>query len=142
MSLVAREALAEVVRRFHEEYFNRGTLEGVEALCTPDVVLHHGGSTSDLAGAVQLASAFLAGFPDGRNTIEDVVLADDRVVTRGVFRGTHRGAFFGIPPTGRPVAMTWIGVDRFEGDRIAERWVEQDTLGLLRQIGAAPAPAG
>ena len=37
--------------------------------------------------------------------------------------------------------MTWIGIDRFEDGKIAEKRIEQDTLGLMQQLGALPAPA-
>ena len=33
----------------------------------------------------------------------------------------------------------FMSIDRFEGDRIAERWEVGDLLGLLQQIGAIPS---
>jgi steroid delta-isomerase-like uncharacterized protein len=87
-----------------------------------------------------MALGFLAAFPDGHITIEDQVAEDDAVATRGTFRGTHLGPFEGLPPTGRHVTMTWIGIDHLAGDRIIERTVEQDAFGLLQQLGAIPAP--
>ena len=35
-----------------------------------------------------------------RRVIEDLIAEGDMVVRRGFFRGTHRGEFQGIPPTG------------------------------------------
>ena len=60
------------------------------------------------------------------------------VVQRWTFRGTHRGAFQGIPPTGNQVTLTGISIWRFDDGRIVESWHELDTLGLLQQLGAIP----
>ena len=66
-----------------------------------------------------------------------MVQARDKVVTRLTGRGTHRGEFLGIPATGRPVEVTSVGIDRIAGNRIAERWLVADVLGLMRQLGIA-----
>ena len=46
-----------------------------------------------------------------------------------------------MPPTGRSARITGQHFFRFEGGRIAETWVSADTLGLMQQLGLAPAPA-
>lgn len=72
------------------------------------------------------------------------VAENDRVVTRWTARGTHRGDFMGIPPSGQHGAITDITFDRVTNGRVAECWTNSDDLGLLRQIGAIPevGPAG
>ena len=52
------------------------------------------------------------------------------------FTGRHVKPIFGIEPTGRPVSWTSIEVYRVENNLVAERWVQADTAGLMRQIGA------
>ena len=64
------------------------------------------------------------------------------VAARIRFRGTHRGGFMGIPATGRAVTFTSMEFNRVVGGRVAEHWVLIDLLGLLQQLGAAPAPHG
>ena len=59
------------------------------------------------------------------------------VATRWVARGTHRGAFEGIPATGRDVVMTGTDIDRIASGKVAECWAQVDVLGLMRQLGAA-----
>ena len=54
---------------------------------------------------------------------------------------THRADFIGIPATGQAVVISSLNLFRFQGDRIAEHWVEYDTYGFLQQLGAAPVPA-
>jgi predicted ester cyclase len=39
-----------------------------------------------------------------------------------------------------PLRLTGITIERVVGGKIAEVWVNRDDLGLLRQLGAVPAP--
>jgi predicted ester cyclase len=63
------------------------------------------------------------------------------VMTRGTTTGTHQGPFGEMPPTGKSISVQWVMVSRFEGDRIAEDFEVYDSLGLMQQLGAVPAPA-
>ena len=40
----------------------------------------------------------------------------------------------GIPPTGRKIRITGISIMRFERGRAIEEWIEEDGLGLMRQL--------
>jgi steroid delta-isomerase-like uncharacterized protein len=86
-------------------------------------------------------AGFFAALPDLTATMEDLVVAGDRVVGRFVYRGTHAGEFMGIPATGRPVEMRSIDIWRVEDDMFVEHWDELNTLQVLQQIGALPAGA-
>lgn len=59
----------------------------------------------------------------------------NKVVIHITFTGRHIGTFMGMPPTGKPVMWTSIEVYRIEDGKIAERWVQADTTGLMRQLG-------
>ena len=74
------------------------------------------------------------GFPDIEVDVEDVVAEGDRVVVRLRFRGTHRGPFQGIGPTGRRVAFGAIRVYRLADGLVVETWAHQDSMGLVRQL--------
>ena len=80
-------------------------------------------------------SLYLTAFPDARFTVEDELAEGDRVVSRSTLRGTHQGEFMGIPPTGKPVTVTGMSIDR-----IVEGWLNFDGLGMLQQLGVIPAP--
>ena len=73
--------------------------------------------------------------------IEDQVAEGDRVVTRWTARGTHTGPFAGLSSTGRTYEFTGTSTHRVAADRVAECWTDMDEIGLLRQLGAVPAPA-
>jgi steroid delta-isomerase-like uncharacterized protein len=89
----------------------------------------------------QFWAGFFAALPDLTATMEDLVIAGDRVVGRFVYRGTHAGEFMGIPATGRRVEMRSIDIWRVEDGMFVEHWDELNTLQVFQQIGALPVGA-
>jgi steroid delta-isomerase-like uncharacterized protein len=87
---------------------------------------------------------FFTAFPDLTATMDDLVMAGDKVVGRFTYRGTHRGPLLGIPPTGRPVEMHSIDIWRVAGSEFAEHWDELNLLEVFQQLGVIPplGPAG
>lgn len=83
-------------------------------------------------------AGFFAAFPDLQATMEDLVVAGDRVVGRFVYRGTHTGPFFGIAPTGRPIQMRSIDIWRVGEGEFVEHWDELNMLELMQQLGVIP----
>jgi predicted ester cyclase len=75
-----------------------------------------------------------AAFPGYQLTPEDMIAEGDKVAVRFMFRGTHRGPFAGIAPTGRAVSMPGIIIYRVANERIVEHWLQIDTPALLQQL--------
>lgn len=74
------------------------------------------------------------GFPDLTIRIEDVMAEGDWVTARVTMRGTHRGEFQGIAPTGKRVEVRAIDMFRIEDGKIIEHWGHaDDPTGFLRQ---------
>ena len=128
-----------LVRRFVEEVVNRGDTRLLADLVAARHVRH--APDGDLYGreGVRIDVAeWRSGFPDLRLEVEDQVAEGDRVASRFRLRGTHDGPFLGVAPTGRPVAVAGVSIDRLAGGRLVESWLSLDALGLLRQVGALP----
>ncbi len=81
-----------------------------------------------------------AAFPGYQLTAEEMIAEGDKVVVRSTFHGTHKGDLMGIPPTGKQVTMPLILIYRIVDDKIVQHWMQADSLGLLQQLGAIPAP--
>jgi steroid delta-isomerase-like uncharacterized protein len=129
-----------VARRTMEELDKRN-LDGVVANYTADCTFHgFAPQTLDVSGYMENMSALLAAFPDSRFPVDDIVTEGDRVAVRHRMRGTHRGAFQGIPPTGKPVEISAIAIFRMSGDKVQEIWLNADFLGMMQQLGVIPAP--
>jgi predicted ester cyclase len=130
----------DVVARFVAEYQTAADDRALAALVHPDVIDHSRppGVAEGAAGVREQFEGFRAAFPDFRATILDQIAEGDKVVTRKVFTGTHRGPFQGIEPTGREVEIHVIDIVRVADGRIVEHWNCVDRLGLLAQLGAFP----
>ena len=110
-------------------------------LCSPDYRLHatlSGPDALDRDHLKDLVRSFRSSFPDARISIEDIVAEGDLVAARLMERGTHAGAFRGIPPTGRPVTYGSMTFLRIVEGRIVDHWGLLDLPSLLQQIGGTP----
>jgi predicted ester cyclase len=134
-------------RRVLLELWGEGKLELADQLYAPNYVDHVGrgpepSRVSGPKGIKQAVTMFRAAFPDLTYTVEAEMAERDLVMTRFSARGTNRGPFLGAPPTGRVVTYTGFDLNRIEGGRIVESWVNYDALGLLQQLGLVPPVQG
>lgn len=134
---------ADTSRRGLEEGFGQGNLSLVDESIAENYVNHDpadGGDYSGRAGMKQQIELYRTAFPDLKMTVDDIFESGDEVAVRWTARGTHRGELMGLAPTGVQVTTTGISIDRYEDGKVVESWTNWDTLGMLRQLGAAPLP--
>jgi steroid delta-isomerase-like uncharacterized protein len=86
----------------------------------------------------QVWATLLRAYPDLHVAVEDLIAEGDKVVSRNLVTGTHRGEYMGIPPTGKSVKYNEIFIVRFADGRIAETWGVVDVLSQMRQLGTVP----
>ncbi len=140
--MVSAEENKALIRRWIEAY-NERDLQAEAEVLAPDYVAHVPAAPGPLEGLEawrQFSGSFAEAFPDIRLTVEEIFSEGEMVAARVAFRGTHRGEFQGIPPTGKEVAFTSIEVNRVRDGKVEEHWVELDLLGLMQQLGAIPEP--
>jgi steroid delta-isomerase-like uncharacterized protein len=79
-------------------------------------------------------------FPDQRNEIHSLRVADDAVIVEFDLLGTHEGEFLGIPGTGREFRCRMCAFFVFEAgtDRIAVERIYFDAGTILGQLGITP----
>lgn len=138
---MSTEANKALVRQFNEA-FNAGNLDGASAVFAPNAIVHNSGAPDplDLEGFRQLAGVFLSAFPGGKHSIEDMIEEGDTVVTRITYRGSHTGDLMGIPPTGKPVTVSAMTIDRIANGKIVETWRLFDQMSMMQQLGVIPTP--
>lgn len=135
------EELEALARRHVAEVLNGPNLAAIQTLIHPGYRDHSG--PAEGGPGLDSLHAFLdpwrAAFPDLRFAVEDC-FSDGaaRVAVHVVATGTHAGPFLGLAPTGRAIRVEGLAVYRCAAGQIVERWAHFDTLGLLRQLGAAP----
>ena len=132
-----------LARRFYEEVINQKKLDAMDELCAPDIVDHNAlpGQRPGRGGLKDSFGQFLAGFPDLRATVHQMVAEGDILVSRFTMEGTHTGALMGAAPTGKRVTFRGIDMVRIRDNRAVEVWHEGNDLEILMQLGVQPPSA-
>ena len=104
----------ELVRRYAE----------ADEIVSPDVINHfpNGYTKKGIDYIKKSNPQFYKAFPDMKHTIEFQIAEGDLVATRYIWRGTHKGNWMGIEPTGKEVTFTILNVSRIrDGKRVVEK---------------------
>ena len=135
-NIMSLEQNKAIILKFYEA-FDRQDVEQGQKLMSADIV-GRGLDTDPLKGydaVMQYGMMMFTAFPDGRHILEEVIAEGDKVVTRGIFSGTHQGKIMGIPPTGKQVTFSVVHIDRVVNGKIVEHWGQGDTLTMMQQLG-------
>ena len=130
-----------VMSRFLE-FINTASESLAQELISPDAIFHVPRSPDPMrgpAGYLAIIGMMRGGYPDIQWTLEEMVAEGDKVAARFTMRGTHQGTFFGVPPTGKKIAVQAMNIYRLSDGQFVEEHGQPDMLGLLQQIGAVPA---
>lgn len=134
------EANKQVMLRF-TQFINTASERLALELISPEAIFHVPGRPEPMRGPtgyLAIIAMMRGGFPDIQWTLEEMIAEEDKVAARFTMRGTHDGAFFGVPPTGEKIAVQAMNFYRLADGQIVGERGQPDLLGLLQQIGAAP----
>jgi predicted ester cyclase len=137
MSTEENKALS---RRVIEDIFNKQNPALADELIDANFI-DHGMGFKGPEGFKNYVTTFTTAFPDLHLTIDDMVAEGDKVAMRLTARGTHKGDFMGIAPTGKQFTASGIVIQRIAGNKMAEGWLVNDVLGIMQQLGVVP-PVG
>ena len=144
---MSAEQNAANYRRFIDEAYNKGDVDVLDEIASPNLLLHFL-PPSTPPGPESMKKHILSArqsFPDLHVAIEDLIAAGNNVVVRWRMTGTHRGPYINhlknlMAPTGKAFSMQGIDIWRFdENGKWTECWSGADRLGMLQQLGAVPA---
>ena len=133
-----------IIRRFIDEGLNQRKADLIDEVYSAGYVGHDPDRpTPRTLEDLKQGFAGLLGkvFPDAQYSIERLVAEGDPVVWHWTFRATHQGEIMGIPATGKQISFGGINLFRLENGKVVEDWVFRDTVGMMRQLGALPAPS-
>jgi steroid delta-isomerase-like uncharacterized protein len=130
-----------VIAAFLEEVINQGRLERANDLVALDFVELDPlpGQQQGREGLKEVIGGLRISFPDMHWVVDEMIAEDDTVVTRFTWTGTQRGAFLGIPATGRSVTVKGVVIDQLAAGKMAKSRILMDTMGMMQQLGAIPA---
>jgi len=139
---VSENKNADVVRGLIKNFFNSHDPSAARDNLTEAFIFHAGslGTIQGLDAYMKALAGFFRALPDVRATEQDVVQSEDKVCARFVVEGTHKGELWRIPATGRLVRWDAIMIYRFEGEKIAEQWANEDWTAVLRDVGYFSPP--
>lgn len=115
---------------------HEGRLDRVGEFVRPDIVDHSAmpGMPGGIEGVKAILGAIRQAFPDHDAKVVHMAADGDLVATYKTFTGTHRGDFFGLPPTGRRVTIRVMDFVRYRDGKVAEHWNIIDQAGLMQQL--------
>jgi steroid delta-isomerase-like uncharacterized protein len=131
-------ARLEELNREAWDVFNAHDMDAALSRIAEDFVNHNAapGTPRGPEGQRQVNERLWAAFPDLTFEAEDVLVADDRVATIGTMRGTHRGEFMGIPPSGKSFEARQMHRLRFNDEgQLVEHLAVRDDVAMLAQLG-------
>ena len=133
-----------IVRKYREAH-NMNRPEMLDDILAPSFVAHDmlPNVPQTLEGAKMIHQNNIAVFPDAHVTTDDLIAEGDRVAERWTTSMTHTGAPFfigNLPASGKKVQVMGINTYRIANGKIVETWANMDFLGVLQQLGLAPAP--
>ncbi len=97
---VSTEENKAAERRLYSEMWGKRNLAVIDELVAPDVIEHNPnvpGQGPGREGFRESIKTIFSVSPDVQVTMEDLIAERDKVVTRWMARGTHKGEFMGIP---------------------------------------------
>jgi len=134
-----------VLRWFNAQSSANYDLATLDELTAPDFVYHNPGNPeihTHEERKQKIIIEFTKVFPDIKYEIKDVIVEGDLAAARYSISGTQRGEFMGIPPTNKRIELSSLAMVRLANGKVAEMWVENNSLVFLMQLGVLPLPAG
>jgi steroid delta-isomerase-like uncharacterized protein len=110
--------------------------------------LAHSSLVAHISGGTEISSRdewqattehFASAFPDYFLVVHEIVGDGNHAAARWTWTGIHTGDLMGVAATGCAVSVSGMGFYRFEDDLICEEWIQEDTFGMLQQLGIIPA---
>src|SRR3954470_17628248 len=136
------EQNADLVRSWYEGVWNQRDLDLIDDILAKDYVRYRAGipfnnetGTADDRAFVEMITSE---FPDVKFSIEDLLVDGDKVAVRTITTGTQMGPMVDMgdaPATERQMSRENLAIWRIECGKLAEQWIVQDNLGMLRQLG-------
>lgn len=129
----------DLARKMIEDVYGKGKTELIAQIASEDFVSHDPvAGALDRRGVEENVRTYRSAFPDMRMEMLGSLAAGSELAVRWRATGTHQGELMGVAPSGKRVVVEGITIARVEGGKLVEEWGQWDSLGLMRQIGAAP----
>ena len=132
------EGNKNLIRKFVDEVINTGNINEIEKYVSSNYTEIHEGKryTLGINGAKEHIIGVRQTYPDLKLTVDQQIAEGDWVATCITARGTHKGSWLGIKPTGKQFSFTGVNIDKVEDGKITEHGGAANLLFQLLDIGA------
>jgi steroid delta-isomerase-like uncharacterized protein len=89
---------------------------------------------------VSLGQMYATAFPDAKLELKNSFSSADTSISELIARGTHKGDFMGIPPTGKSVDIRIANVMEIRDGKIYREREYFDVMTMMTQLGVAKPP--
>lgn len=127
-----------LIRKYIEEVINTGNTDEIEKFISPEFTEIHEGKRYPVGikGAKEHIIGVRQTYPDLKLTVDQQIAEGDWVATCITARGTHKGSWLGMTPTGKQVSFTGVNIEKVENGKITEHGGAANLLFQLLEIGA------
>lgn len=133
------ELSRDTVNRFFKEVLMNHNLHALATIVTSDILIHPTAMPCEasyygVSGISHWLETQWKAFPNLTITDYFTVAQNDIVATYWTARGTSKGNFLMLPPTGNMVEYTGASMYRIENGKIVEIWETRNTLAIMGQL--------
>jgi predicted ester cyclase len=127
-----------LIRKYIEEVINTGNTDEIEKFISPEYTEIHEGKRYPVGikGAKEHIIGVRQTYPDLKLTVDQQIAEGDWVATCITARGTHKGSWLGMKPTGQQVSFTGVNIEKVENGKITEHGGAANLLFQFLEIGA------
>ena len=131
----------------YEEVWNQGNLNFIEKVFSPEFRDYPPKRFLELPvlgreSLYDAARSLRAAMPDFHDQMIQCVAEGNLVYYLGRITGMHTAPYLRLPPLGNRISLTSISGFHLENGMIVERWGIFDEMGMMQQMGIAPAGPG
>ncbi|MGI9252856.1 MAG: ester cyclase [Thermomicrobiales bacterium] len=132
-----REDMETLVRAWFTDFFVNDPVMDPAEILNSDMVVHFtaGPDAVGIDAIEQSRDRWWAAFPDLRYRHGDIIVDGDLAAELFIAVGTDEGGFLGEEPTGKPVMLEGVVMQRVNCGRFVEQWGEADIAGAMKQLG-------
>ena len=127
-----------LVREYIEKILNTGETNNIKKYISTEYMELHNGKKIILGieGARNHINGVRQTYPDLKLTIENQIAEQNWVATIYLMRGTHKGEWMNIKPTGKKIQVTGVNIDKIVDGKIVEHGGAANLLEPLLEINA------
>jgi len=125
------------------EMWNKANLTIVDEVYANEIVRHDCGVPEEIVGLENMKNYlenFFNAFPDLNLTVDEMIVAGNKMVQRWTFTGTNTGSMNDMPPTGKKVRFSGASIAHMVNGKAVEIWDFYNVLDMMQQLGFTLTP--